>query len=159
MVVCERELETEQNCNILTPTLLNITAFFPVLLGFSTGGLGPTLLGAGFLYCTWSPTHLISNWLNFLCTELYNSSTPTFFCGRHKSHSFNPSTVKVIFWYSSTECTCYLHRCISYFDSSPGSEVNIQHDRMVEISPIIEKRPGNLGGLAVSQSSVKDHQR
>ena len=26
-VVCERELETEQNCNILTPTLLAITAF------------------------------------------------------------------------------------------------------------------------------------
>ena len=23
--------------------------------------------------------HLISNWLNFLCTELYNNSTPTFF--------------------------------------------------------------------------------
>ena len=39
-VVCERELETEQNCNILTPTLMAITAFFPVLLGCSTGGLG-----------------------------------------------------------------------------------------------------------------------
>ena len=31
---------------------------------------------------------------------------------------FNPSTVKVISWYSSTGCTCYLHRLISYFDSS-----------------------------------------
>ena len=39
---------------------------------------------------------------------------------------FNPSTVKVISWYSSTGCTCYLHRCISYFDSLAGSEVNIQ---------------------------------
>ena len=27
----------------------------------------------------WSPTRLNPNWLNFLCTELYNSSTPTFF--------------------------------------------------------------------------------
>ena len=26
-VVCERVLETEQNCNILTPTLMAITAF------------------------------------------------------------------------------------------------------------------------------------
>ena len=26
-VVCERELEIEQNCNLLTPTLLAITAF------------------------------------------------------------------------------------------------------------------------------------
>ena len=47
-------------------------------------------------------------------------------CGRHKSHSFNPSTVKVIFWYSSTGCTSYLKRCISFFESPAGSEVNIQ---------------------------------
>ena len=64
--MCERELETEQNCNILTPTLLAITAFFPVLLGCSTRGI-------------LSPSRLIPNWLNFLCTELYNSSTSTFF--------------------------------------------------------------------------------
>ena len=29
--------------------------------------------------CWLSLQHLISNWLNFLCTELYNCSTPTFF--------------------------------------------------------------------------------
>ena len=63
---------------------------------------GLPLLAAGFLYCILSPTclipncsigdlrgpsagswvsrpHLTSKWLNFLCTELYNSSTPTFF--------------------------------------------------------------------------------
>ena len=46
---------------------------------------------------------------------------------RHKFRTqFNPSTVKVISWYSSTRCTCYLHRCISYFDSLARSEVNIQ---------------------------------
>ena len=71
--------------------------------------------------CWFSLPHLISNRFNFLCTELYNSS-----CRRHKSHSFNLSTVKVIFWYSSTGSTCYLDRCISYFDSLAGSEVNIQ---------------------------------
>ena len=159
-VVCERELETEQNCNILTPTLLATTAFLsrsPRLLNW--GPVGPASLGTGFLYRILSPTrlipncsigglrappagywlsqshlasnlsdpqmitsgawwlpllgagflyrilfptrmipnwligglrapsagcwlslpHLVSNWLNFLCTELYNSSTSTFF--------------------------------------------------------------------------------
>ena len=46
-VVCERELETEQNCNILTPTLLAITMFLsrsPGLLNWGPGG--PASLGA-----------------------------------------------------------------------------------------------------------------
>ena len=68
------------------------------------GSYRPLLLGAGFLYRILSPTTQSS-------------------CGRHKSHSFSPSTVKVIFWYSLTGCTCYLHRFISYFDSLAG--VNI----------------------------------
>ena len=33
---------------------------------------------------------------------------------------FNPSMVKVISWYSSTGCPCYLCRCISYFESLAG---------------------------------------
>ena len=40
-VVCERELETKQNCNILTPTLMAITAFLsrsPGLLNQEPGG-------------------------------------------------------------------------------------------------------------------------
>ena len=61
-VVCERELDTKQNCNILTPTLLAITTF----LSHSTGLLnrgpgGPVSLGAGFLYRILSPTCLIPN--------------------------------------------------------------------------------------------------
>ena len=75
--------------------------------------------------CWLSLLHLVSNWLNFLCTKLYNISTTTFFLWTSQSHSFNPSTVMVVFWYSSTGCTCYLNRCISYFDSPAGSEVNI----------------------------------
>ena len=96
--MCERELETEQNYNILTTTLLAITAFLyrsPRLLNRGPGG--PASLGAGFLYrifsnssdpqlsigglrapsagCWLSLPHLVSNWLNFLCTELYDSST------------------------------------------------------------------------------------
>ena len=143
-VVCERELETKQNCNILTPTLLAITAFLscsPGLLNRRPGGpaflehvpqssiFSPTrlipnsqsgawglpLLGAGFHNRILSPT----NWLPVL-TEDYKSSTLTFLW-TSQSHSFNPSMVKVIFWYSLSGCIGYLHRCISYFDSPAGS--------------------------------------
>ena len=37
--------------------------FFPVLLGCSIGGRGPSLSGCCFLYRILSPTHLIPNWL------------------------------------------------------------------------------------------------
>ena len=78
---------------------------FPFSWAAQSGACGPASLGAGFLYCILSPTRLIpqinrgsrgallpgsvfstvsflqhsdlQNWLNFLCTELYNSSTPT----------------------------------------------------------------------------------
>ena len=82
---------------------------------------GPTLLDAGVFYCILSPTHWTSCALSYIIVQRPPSS-----CGCHKLHSFNPSMVKVIFWYSSTGCTSYLHRCISYFDSLAGSEVNIQ---------------------------------
>ena len=61
-VVCKRELETEQNCNILTPTLLAITAFLsrsPRLL--NRGPEGPASLDAGFLYRILPLTRLIPN--------------------------------------------------------------------------------------------------
>ena len=90
--MCERELETEQNCNILTPTLLAIFTFLsrsPGLLNWGPGG--PASLGAGFLSRFFSPIRLIPNWLNFLCTELYNSSTPTLLVGvTNRTHSTRP---------------------------------------------------------------------
>ena len=47
-VVCERELETEQNCNILTPTLMAITAFLSRSSGLlKRGSGGPASLGHG----------------------------------------------------------------------------------------------------------------
>ena len=61
------------------PRLLWPSAFLsrsPGLLNRGPGGLAS--LCAGFLYCILSPTPLIPNWMNFLCTELYNSSTFTF---------------------------------------------------------------------------------
>ena len=105
-VVWERELETEQNCNISTPTLLAISAFLSRSPGLLNQGPGGTAsLCAGFLYCILSPTclipnsqsgawglpllgagflyHIFSNWsglqTNWLpvFNELNNSSTPT----------------------------------------------------------------------------------
>ena len=110
---CERgELETEQNCNILTPTLLAITAFLSRSPGLLNRGPGdPAFLGHGSHSSIFSPTKS-----NFLCTELYYCFTPT---------QFNLSTVKIIPLMPSTGCTCHLHRCISYFDCSAG--VNMQH--------------------------------
>ena len=57
---CERELKTEQNCNILTPTLMAISV---VSFSFSRAAQPEaqrsTLLGAGFLYRILSPTGLV----------------------------------------------------------------------------------------------------
>ena len=86
-----------------------------------SGAWGLSLSGFWF-----SLLHLISNDWTSCAPSYIIIQRPPSSCGRHKSHSFNQSTVKVIFWYSSTGCTCYLHRCISYFDSPAGSEVNIQ---------------------------------
>ena len=108
-------LEAEQDCNILTPILMAITAFLSVLLGCSTGALGAQplwnmfLIPASSLQLIWTSTaqsrvlrapsaecwfslpHLISNWLNFLCTELYNNLTPTLLPASVTiSHSIQP---------------------------------------------------------------------
>ena len=65
--------------------------------------------------CWFSHAHLIPNWLNFLCTELYNCSTSTFF--------FSASQIALIPPFHGQRYIlifCYLHRCISYFDSLAG---------------------------------------
>ena len=73
---CERGLETEQNCNILTPTIMAISF---VSFSFSRAAQPEAqrpsfLLSAGFLYNILSLTHLTpTNWLP-VYTELYNCS-------------------------------------------------------------------------------------
>ena len=97
-----------KDCNILTPELFwLLQPFFPFCWAAQSGAWGPPLLGDGSLYRILSPTNS-----NFLCYCF----TPT---------QFNLSTVKVIPLIPSTGCTCYLHRCISYFDRSAG--VKMQH--------------------------------
>ena len=103
--MCEKELGTEQNCNILTLTPMAITVFLSHSLGLlNQGPRGSAFLGhvliptsslqlqllnwgpegplcwvlafstTSCLQLIWSP-----NWLNFLSTELYDSSMPPFF--------------------------------------------------------------------------------
>ena len=98
--MCERELETKQNCNILTPTLLAITAFFSRSPGLLNRGPGvqplwdmflnpasshqlvwspnsqsevprPLLPGAGFLYRSLPPTGLLTKLTDFLSSPSY----------------------------------------------------------------------------------------
>ena len=77
----------------------------------SIGGLRAHSAG-----CWLSLPHLVSNSSDLQLTDflsssgLYNKLTSTLLPARIAiSHSFNPSTVKVIIsWYSSTGCTCYL---------------------------------------------------
>ena len=108
------ELETEQNGNILTPTLLAITAFLSRSSGLlNRGPRGPAFLGHHSHSSISSPTAL-----NFRSPGLYNNLTSTYFPRASQFRTqFNPSTVKVApdLLISSTGCTCYLHRCISYF--------------------------------------------
>ena len=68
---CQRELETKQNCNILTPTLMAISISFPLSRAAQPAAWGPTLLGAGFLYRILSPTDLISKLTDFLSSPSY----------------------------------------------------------------------------------------
>ena len=121
--MCERELETEQNCNILTPQSYGHNSVsFPFSCAAQPVVWGQPSLGHVPQSSIFSPTDRTSCAPSYIIVQ-----HPLFFLRASQSHSFNPFTVKVILWYSSTGCTCYLHRCISYFDSSAGSEVNIQH--------------------------------
>ena len=140
-VVFERELETEQNCNILNPTLMAITAFLsrsPELL--NRGPWGPASLGHGPHSSFFSPTNL-----NFLSPGLYNNLTSTYFLRASQFHTqFNPSAVKVSpdLLISLTGCTCYLHWYISSFDRLARSEANVQQKIPFQISLLL--RPARI---------------
>ena len=69
---------------------------FPFSWTAQPGAWGPTLLGAGFLYHTLSPTGL-SKLTDFLSSPSYITEFKApFFLWASQLHSFNPSTVKVI---------------------------------------------------------------
>ena len=116
---------------------------FPFSWAAQPGAWGPSLCWVlvfsttSFLQLVWSPTGLTS----CLHPGYIIVRRPPSSCGHQKSHSFNASTVKIISWYSLTRCTCYLHWCISYFDSLARSEVNIQHIKYKELSNLMGTVP------------------
>ena len=124
VLLCERWVRDWTELQLLTPTLMAITAFLSRSTGLlNRGPGGQPLLGHGSHSSIFSPTDL-----NFLSPGLYNTLTSTYFLWASQFRTqFNPSIVKVApDLISSTGCTCYLHRCISSFDSWAGSEVNMQ---------------------------------
>ena len=90
-IVCERELESEQNSNILSPTVMAITAFLsrsPGLLNRGPGG--PASLEHGPHSSIFSPTGLISNCLTSCLHPGYIIVRRPPSCERHKSRSIQP---------------------------------------------------------------------
>ena len=93
-VVCERELETEQMLQLLTPSSSgHRSASFLFSWAVQPGAWGPSLSAE-----SWFPPLDLEHWLqarnsNYLTSclsRLYHCFTPT---------QFNPSTVKAIPWY------------------------------------------------------------
>ena len=112
------ELETEQNCNILSPQLFWLQQhFFPVLLGCSTEGLcwDMVLIPASSLQLIWTSCRrgYIIIW------------RPPTSCECHNSHSIQP--------FDSQGCPLIfldrMHLLFTqvhfFFDSPDGSEVNM----------------------------------
>ena len=116
-IICERWVgDWTELQHIDPPTLLAITAFFSVLLGCSTGGLGAQSL-LGLVLIPASSLQLI--WLP-VAPGLYHCLTLTCFLWRHNSDSIQLVDSQGYPPISSTGCTCYLHWCISHLTAWPG---------------------------------------
>ena len=116
--MCERELETKQNCNILTPTLKAISV---VSFSFSRAAQpeawGPSfLLSAGFLYHILTPTDLVSKLTDFLSSPSYiivQSPTQYLPMTGHRDVSLPPSLEWHV-WSSLSGNNCHaVHRSLS----------------------------------------------
>ena len=116
--VCEMELETEQNCNILTPTLMTITVVsFSFTRAAQLEAQGPSFLpSAGFLYHILSPTGLVSKLTGFLSSPSYiivQSSTQYIPITGHRDVSL-PLSLEWHVWLSSSGNNCHaVHRSLS----------------------------------------------
>ena len=101
---CEKELETEQNCNILTPTLMAISIVLLVLQGCPTGGPGAQLSAGWWL----SLPHLVSNSFGLQLTDFL--STPSYIIVQLPTQSLEWHV-----WSSSSGNNCHaVHRSLSF---------------------------------------------
>ena len=104
-----------KDCNILAPhthSSGNYSISFPFSWAVQPGGWRPSLfcdmvlIPASSLQLIWTSCHrgYIIIW------------RPPTSCEHHNSHSIQPLDSQGRPLISSTGCTCYLHRCISFFD-------------------------------------------
>ena len=117
-IVCERELETEQNCNILTPP--NSSGYnsisFPFSWAAQPGAWGPSLCWDMVLI---PPSSLQLIWTS--CRQGYIIIwRPPTSCKRLNSHLIQPVDSQGYPPISLTGYTCYLHRCISHLTARSG---------------------------------------
>ena len=102
---------------------------FPFPWAAQPGTWGPSLcwdmvlIPASSLQLTWTSC----------CRGYIITWCPPTSCKRHHSHSIQPLDSQGHPLISSTGCTCYLHRCISSFDSLARSEVNMQQKALCHI--------------------------
>ena len=120
--LCVRgELETEQTATYWPQIPLSLAA----LLSCSAGLLNRESWGPSPL---WELVLTTASYLQLtqpVCgTRLYNCLTPTCFLWASHLHPIQPVHSQGYTLISSTGCTCYLHRCISYLTIRP--RVNIQ---------------------------------
>ena len=115
--LCVRgELETGETATYWPQVPLSFAALLSRSAGLlNRGPEGPALSESWF-----SLQHLISN-SEFVCgTGLYNCLTFTCFLWALHLHPIQPVHSQGYTLISSTGCTCYLHRCISYLTARPS---------------------------------------
>ena len=122
--MCERWVGDWTNCNILTPSSSALAALLSRSAGLlNRGSWGPIALCWVLVLSTASYLQLTEP----VCsTGLYNCLTPTCFLWASHLHPIQPVHSQGYNLISSTGCTCYLHRCISYLTIQP--RVNMLHN-------------------------------
>ena len=135
VLLCERWVGDWTELQHIDPhSYGHIGVSFPFFWAAERGAWWPSLSG------TWSSfQYLLSNSLELPVRRVILLFYAT---------QFNLSTVKVIPLIPSTGCTCYLHRCISYFDSSAG--VNMQQ---LCLSPRVEEPNSKVNRAFVPEAT------
>ena len=125
-VMRERWVGDRTDCNILTPSS---SVFGSTSFSFCWAAQLGVLRAQPSTVSCFSLPWTATNWLQLtepVCgTGLYNCLTYTCFLWASHLHPIQPVHSKGYTLISSTGCTCYLHRCISYLTARP--KVNMLH--------------------------------
>ena len=123
-VMCERWVGDWTDCNILTPSssVFSSTSFL-FCWAAQPGSWGPSSL--------WELVLTIASYFQLterVCgTGLYNCLTLTCFLWASHLHPIQPNHSQGYTLISSTGCTCYLHRRISYLTTRPRVNMLCTH--------------------------------